>query len=206
MRPLSAAAFRPPVLRGLALSILLALAGGCARRAPEHWDLTDIRGYLPDLKFNLDSSPNPRLTATDFRGKVVLLYFGYLHCPDVCPMTMSKLSGVVRELGPGAEGVRILFVSVDPERDTPEMLRSYAKAFSPEAVGATSTPDGIEALARRYRVAYVAQTPDRYGNYVVMHSKAVYIFDRKGRARFLISDTDTSAAIEHDLRQLLAAS
>lgn len=186
--------------------VLLVLAAGCARRPPLHWDLTDIRGYLPDLKFTLASSPNPHLTAGDFRGKAVLLYFGYMHCPDVCPMTLSKLGGVVRSLGPEADKVRILFVSVDPRRDTPELLRTYAAAFSPQAVGATTTPSGIVALAKRYRVAYVAEQPDQYGNYVVMHSKAVYLFDQKGRVRFFISDTDTPQAIEHDLRQLLATS
>ncbi|MGH7995379.1 MAG: SCO family protein [Opitutaceae bacterium] len=182
-------------------ALLLSGAAGCARRAP-HWDLTNIRGVMPNLRFTLDSQANPHLTAADFRGKVVLLYFGYTHCPDVCPETMSRLSGILRSMGSAAQGIRIVFVSVDPKRDTPALLNTYVKAFCPEAIGATSSEAVIQALAKRYDVACQALPPDKSGNYVVMHGKAVYVFDRQGRIRLLIDDTDTAAAVRHDLRQL----
>lgn len=185
----------------LLLATLTAVAA-CGRHPPESWELTDIRGNLPDLQFTLVSDQNRSLEAGDLRGKIVLLFFGYTHCPDVCPMTMSRLGGVLHDLGKAAESVRILFVSVDPRRDTSALAATYARAFSPQAIGATGSAKEIETLARRYRVAYQALPADRYGNYDVMHSKAVYVFDRDGRARLMIRDTDPPKAIVHDLRQL----
>jgi len=199
--------FHPIRLRWLLarawLPVLLLLAAACQRRSAESWELTDIRGSLPDLRFDLATAGNPHLTARDLRGKVVLVYFGYTHCPDVCPLTLARLAAAVRQLGAGAPAVRILFISVDPPRDTPELVATYARAFSPQAVGARGTPKEIEDLARRYRVAYQAQAPDADGNYVVMHSKVVYVFDPQGRARLLIDDSNATAAIVHDLHQLL---
>ncbi len=203
---LRTAAFWRRHLPHLLLPIILLLPAACSRRSAETWDLTDIRGHLPDLRFDLATKGNPHLTARDFRGKAVLVYFGYTHCPDICPMTMARLAGVVKSLGPLAAKVRILFISVDPKRDTPDLVESYAQAFSPEAVGATGTPGDIESLAKRYRVAYQAEAPDAQGNYVVMHSKAVFLFDQQGRARFLVSDTDPPKSIVHDLRQLVQPS
>lgn len=179
---------------------VVGFAGGCARQT--HWDLTDISGAFPNLQFTLASQSNPRLTAADFRGKVVLLYFGYTHCPDVCPATMARLGAILRGLGPAAQGVRIVFVSVDPKRDTPALLHTYVKAFCPEAIGATSTEAVIQALAKRYGVTDQALPPDGSGNYVVMHGTQVYVFDQKGRVRLLIDDITKTAAIRHDLLQL----
>jgi protein SCO1 len=199
------ATFCRPLFRAL-LPVLLLLPAACQRRSAETWDLTDIRGHLPDLRFDLATAGNPHLTARDLRGKVVLVFFGYTHCPDVCPLTMARLAGALRDLGPEAGGVRILFISVDPPRDTPALVAKYARAFSPQAVGATGTPAEIEALARRYRVAYQAEAPDADGNYVVMHSKVVFVFDQQGRARLLIDDANAAPAVVHDLRQLLRTS
>lgn len=190
----------------LARSLLLALVlVGCGKNAGEKWALTSIEGFFPDLKFSLASGPDGRITADAFRGKFVLLFFGYAHCPDVCPITLSKLAGALQDLGPEADDMRIVFVSVDPARDTAEQLQTYAHAFSPEAVGVTGTPEEIEAMAKRYRVAYQADPPGPGGNYEVMHSKAVYIFDRAGHARLMVSDDSSTDAIVHDLRQLLAS-
>lgn len=187
----------------LALLCTFVLAA-CGRR--QSWETTDVRDHLPDLRFTLATAGNPHLTANDFRGKVVLLYFGYTHCPDVCPLTLARLAGIVRGLGPDSARVRILFVSVDPKRDTPALADRYAKAFSPEAVGATGTPGQIETLARRYRVAYQAGPPNQDGSYEVMHGKGVYVFDGRGRVRLLLDEKDSPAAVTHDLRQILASS
>ena len=187
------------------LVLALGFLGACSRRAAVTWDLSDIRGYLPDLLFSLKTGGDRTITAADLRGKIVLLYFGYTHCPDVCPTTMAKMAGVLRDLGPSADGVRLLFVSVDPKRDTPALVEAYAKAFGPQCVGAVGTAGQTEDLARRYRVAYEALKPDADGNYDVMHSKGLYVFDGKGRARLLISDSDKPQAIVHDLRQLVSS-
>ncbi len=190
----------------IAISLFSFTCSGCKPHAKQAWSLTDVQGYLPDLEFRLTTRPDSKpVTATGFRGKLVLLYFGYLHCPDVCPMTMSRLGGVLRQLGPTANDVRILFVSVDPSRDTTPMLQTYAQAFSPEAVGLTGTPRQIEAMAKRYRVAYQAEPADAGENYEVTHSKAVYVFDRDGHARLMIRESDQPDAIVHDLRQLAAS-
>jgi protein SCO1/2 len=182
--------------------VLLPLAAACSRSPHLHWDLTSVSGALPDLRFNLATAGNRAVTAREFRGKVTLLFFGYTHCTDTCPLTMTRLAAEVKRLGAEARDVRIVFVSVDPRRDTPGSTDRFARAFSPEAVGLTGTPREIEAMAKRYRVAYLAQPPDRSGDYEVMHSKGVYVFDRAGRARLLIDDTDPPAAVVHDLRQL----
>ena len=186
--------------------LLLALFTACGRSPGEPWQLTSIEGFFPDLQFTLSNGGEHPVTAKDFRGKVVLLYFGYLNCPDVCPMTMSRLGSALKELGERADAVRVLFVSVDPRRDTPQQLATYARAFSEQGVGATGTPAEIEAMAKRYRVAYEAEAPDAGGNYEVMHGKAVYVFDGTGRARLMITDSDSPEAIAHDLRQLIATS
>ena len=185
-----------------AVAACVAIVAGCAGHRPD-WQLTDLTGHLPDLAFTLQSADDAHLTADDFRGDVTLVFFGYAHCPDICPMTMARLGQVVKRLGADAKRVRILFISVDPRRDSPAMLRDYAHAFSPQAVGATGTPAQIEALAKRYRVAYQADPPDANGDYQVMHGKAVYVFDGAGHARLMISDTDSPDAIVHDLKELV---
>jgi len=194
--------------RGRAVSMLLfalVLLAGCQpRETAQTWELTEIDSFLPDLEFTLQPGAAKTVTAADFHGEVVLLYFGYMHCPDVCPMTLARMGGVLREMGEDASDVRLVFVSVDPARDAPVQLQAYAQAFSPRAIGLTGTPAGIEAMAKRYRVAYQAEAPDSLGNYEVMHAKAVYVFDREGRARLIIDDTDPPEAIIHDLRQLVA--
>lgn len=190
-------------LRLILLSLGLWLAGvGCTRQASENWDLTNIKGALPDLKFNLLTTGNQPMTATELRGKIVLLYFGYTHCPDVCPMTMGQLADAIKQLGPRAADIRIVFISVDPQRDTPDLVATYAKAFNSDAVGVTGTPGQIEALAKRYRVAYESENKDDGQSYLVMHSKAVYVFDREGKARLMISDSNETQEIVHDLGQL----
>ena len=203
---------RPSSIRLLSLFWLLALlagvvacvaiVAGCSGRRAD-WLLTELTGHLPDLQFTLQSADNAALTAADFRGDVTLVFFGYAHCPDICPTTMARLGQVVGRLGPDAQRVRILFVSVDPRRDTPAMLRDYARAFSPQAIGATGTPAQIESLAKRYRVAYQADPPDANGDYEVMHGKAIYVFDGAGRARLMITDRDSPDAIVHDLKELV---
>ncbi len=113
---------------------------------------------------------------------MVLLYFGYTHCPDVCPTTLSLLSHAVTALGTDAGQVRILFVSVDPARDTLAQLKTYAAAFGPEVVGLRGSEAELKALTKRYRVSYGYGKPDARGDYEVSHSSAVYVFDREARS------------------------
>lgn len=186
------------------LPVLLcaALLAGCGSK-PQQWSLTDVSGHVPDLDFSLTSDQGRAVTAQDYRGNVVMLYFGYTHCPDVCPTTMAHLAAVMKKLGNAADHVKILFVSVDPARDTPKLLHAYVTAFTPRAVGLTGTDSMVAAVAHRYRVAYEAEKPGADGNYDVTHSSAIYIFDPQGKARLLATSTDSVAAIAHDVHQLL---
>lgn len=191
---------RNPRLLLSALCALFLLAAGCSRPKPEN---TSVQGEFPDLHFNLASGSQAHLTARDFRGKVVLLYFGYTHCPDVCPTTLAKLAGVVRTLGPAGAKVAILFVSVDPRRDTPQRVEQYARTFSPVATGATGSPAEIKRLAKEYGVGYSADKPDATGNYQVTHSDFVYVFDGNGHAQLLLSGSSTPQSIVHDLKEVI---
>lgn len=206
VRPSSFSPARRRVLLGAAALAAAGMLAGCSERSAD-WSLYNVRGHLPDLKFSLQAANGQTVTADALAGKTVLLFFGYASCPDVCPTTMAQLTAVLGELGDAARDVRIVFVSVDPHRDTPEILQAYVNAFNPNTLGLTGNERQVADLARRYRVAYQIEKPkpgDDADTYDVTHSRGVYIFDNRGRARLLASDTDTVAAMVKDLRQLLA--
>lgn len=185
--------------------LALGILAGCQRQASIPWQLTSIRGHMPDLAFKLTDDSGKTVTAADFRGKVILLYFGYTHCPDICPLTMAHLHEVMQKLGKQADDVRILFVTVDPARDTPQVLREYVHAFDSHAIGLTGSPGDIEALVKRYRASFT-RIPDQHDSgYEVSHSAGIYIFDRAGRARLLATPANTQDQLVHDLHLLIAS-
>jgi protein SCO1/2 len=159
---------------------------GCGGES--QWHETDVTGSLPTLDFTMTrASDGKTVTADDFAGKVVLLYFGYTFCPDICPLTLANVSRVLRNLGEKAKDARVLFVTVDPNRDTLPVLKKYTESFGPEVVGLRGNADQIAALAKRYRVAY-SVTPEKDGKpYTVTHSSAIYVFDQTGKVRLLIT-------------------
>jgi protein SCO1 len=183
-----------------AVSVLLA---ACHHDEPPPWQLSDISGHMPDLSFQLTNDEGKAVTAADYRGKVTLLYFGYTHCPDVCPLTLAHLHVVMEKLGKPADNVRILFVSVDPARDTPAVMHDYVKAFDPRAVGLTGSAADIEALTKRYRAAFTREPGAADGSYEVSHSSGIYIFDVNGKARLLATPADPQDKLVHDLQLLL---
>jgi protein SCO1/2 len=194
-------------LRWLCAPLLLLVAGlllgGCHRGEPLPFRLTNISGHMPDLDFRLTDDNGKAVTGTDYHGKVVLLYFGYTHCPDVCPLTLAQLHVVMQRLGPLAEDARILFVSVDPARDTPAVMHAYVNAFDKHAVGLVGDARNVEALSKRYRSAFTREPGDAAGNYEVSHSSAIYIFDRNGHARVLATPSGSRDDLVHDLHLLL---
>ncbi|NLP62488.1 SCO family protein [Paraburkholderia sacchari] len=196
-------------MRRARLAALLTLAAGsvllgACTRAAEPWQLTNVSGHLPDLMFALTGDSGKPITSADLHGNTTLVYFGYTHCPDVCPETMARLMQVIAKLGPDAQHVRILFISVDPARDTPQALHAYVNAFDAQhALGLTGTNAQIESLAKRYRVAYQMEQRDPDGSYEVTHSSAVYVFDAQGHARLLATDKDSPDAIAHDVRRVI---
>jgi protein SCO1/2 len=173
-------------MRRLVLALLLALAG-C------HHDLSqqdvNIQGLVPDLAFDMtEASDGKPVSAEAFQGKVVLLYFGYTNCPDVCPATLYNMDRVFKAM-PAADAARVvvLFVTVDPGRDTPAALTQYTQLFGPNVIGLRGTADQLFALARRYRVVFsVTKKP----SYQVTHSSAVYVFDGLGEPQFIIAGLD----------------
>ncbi|MGE4481196.1 SCO family protein [Acidocella sp.] len=162
----------------------------------------DVRGLIPPLSFTMqDVETGKAVTAADFRGSIVLLYFGYTNCPDVCPTTLYNMQRVQKAMGKAADKVKILFVTVDPDRDTPQVLSQYAALFGTNVVGLRGTPDQLYALARRYRVVFsVVKKPV----YTVTHSAAVYVFNAEGKPQFIIAGLSTQQpdieGIASDLR------
>jgi protein SCO1/2 len=129
---------------------------------------------------------------------VVALYFGYTHCPDVCPTTLANLADMLGKVG--SPDVQVLFVTVDPARDTAPLLKQYVSAFSPQIDGLIGSDNALADLARRYRIAYSVKAGPPYE---VMHSNAVFLFDREGKARLVTTDTNDTAAITEDVKRLL---
>lgn len=182
--------------------VLLALwLAGCT---PDSGPVTDIRGVMPELAFAMtranDGAP---VDAADYRGRAVILYFGYTNCPDICPTTLSDLADMLGRLGPLRRQVRVLFVTVDPNRDSLPVLKDYVKAFAPEIDGLRGSDDAVARLARRYRVTYEV-TPASPGHaYEVMHSDSVFFFDRAGRVRYVATSVADARLIAERVRTLL---
>jgi protein SCO1/2 len=177
--------------RSAYFALLLALS--CCRHDLSQQDVP-VNGMVPPLALSMtDVSTGKAVTAADFRGHVVLLYFGYTNCPDVCPTTLYNADKVLRRMGPAGAGARFLFVTVDPDRDTPAALAQYTALFGPQVEGLRGTPDQLYALARRYRVVFSVTKPSGGTPYGVTHSSAIYVFDGRGQAQFLIAGLDTAA-------------
>jgi protein SCO1/2 len=185
------------------LSILLLLALAACGRGEMRPGVTDITHVMPDLKFVMQrANDGAWVTQDNYRGKIALLYFGYTHCPDVCPATLSNLAEALKDLGPRANDVRVLFVSVDPARDNLKALKEYVAAFAPQIDGLRGGDNEIAKLAQRYRVLYsVTQTPQ---GEEVMHSGSVFIFDAKGNAREVMTTTSDVKAIASDIARIAA--
>jgi protein SCO1/2 len=164
----------------------------------------DITGaeYARELALT-DADGKPR-TLAEFKGKVVVVFFGYTQCPDVCPSTLAELAGVKRELGPDGARVQGVFVSVDPERDTPQVLKAYVANFDPGFVALTGTSEEIMAAAKHFKVFYAKVPGKTEGSYTIDHTAGSYVFDAKGRVRLFTRYGSGAPALVHDLKLLLA--
>lgn len=158
---------------------------------------------MPPLRFALTEDSGNPVQAKDFRGHITLMYFGYTHCPDICPTTLAKLKAAINRLPESAaQNVRVLFVTVDPKRDGLERLRAYTAAFGPQFVGLRGGDAELTQLTKRYRITYGYGKPDANGDYEVSHSSAVFVFDRSGKARLMVRDSDGVDALAADLEHL----
>nr|WP_067297021.1 SCO family protein [Marinobacterium profundum] len=182
---------------------LVLLMAGCSDQTD--WQTRYIGGLMPELQFTLTDENGKTVTEAQYANNTVnLLFFGYTSCPDVCPVTLAQMRQVLDRLPEGMVGkVRVLFVSVDPQRDDLESLRRYTDFFGDRFVGLTGSREQLDTLTSRYRTTYGYGEPDAKGNYVVTHGSAVYGFDAAGRAQLLIRNDDSPDAIVADIVQLV---
>ncbi len=187
----------------VAFALLVAACGERASGPMLPFRSTDISRVEWGRDFQLtDHNGQPRSLA-DFRGKVVLLFFGFTHCPDLCPTTMADMARVVGKLGPDGQRVQGLFVTVDPERDTPRVLAKFVAAFHPSFLGLYGDPGATSALAREFKFFHDAQAADAQGHDVVTHGSAVYVYDTRGRLRLLMGAQRTVDTMAADVARLL---
>lgn len=198
-----------PLNRFIALGIALTFAaalGACDNpESVPKFVLTDVTGANFGKELNLLDHNGKSRTLADFRGQVVLVFFGFTHCPDACPTTLAEMAQALRELGPDADKVQVLFVTVDPERDTPAVLRQYVPSFNPGFLGLYGDPDATARVAKEFRVFYQKQ-PLPAGGYSVDHTAGTYIYDRAGRLRLFAQYGRGAAPMLHDIRILLRGS
>lgn len=191
-------------LLSLALLASALLLAGCDKlSSPPAFKNTDLTGLDYAKGFNLTDHTGKARTLADFRGKLVVLFFGYTQCPDVCPTTMAEMAAVMKELGPSSNDVQVLFVTLDPERDTQEVLAHYVPAFDKRFIGLRGTPEQTAQTAKEFKV-FVAKVPGSTpDNYTVDHTAGSYVFDKEGKLRLFVRHGGGPAPIVHDLRQLL---
>ena len=192
------------LLAALYWLLAAALAGGCGDQAQApRFKLTDVTGAGFGKALNLtDHNGRPR-TLADFRGKVVTVFFGFTHCPDVCPTTLAEMAQVMKELGADADQLQVLFVTVDPERDTQKLLAQYVPSFHPGFIGLYGDRDATARAAKEFKI-YYNQQPAKSGSYSVDHSAGTFILDREGRLRLYAQYGQGPATLLHDIRLLLA--
>ncbi|HEY3779388.1 MAG TPA: SCO family protein [Rhizomicrobium sp.] len=153
-------------------------------------------------RFTLTTLDGRTVTNLDYRGKWLLVYFGYTSCPDVCPATLTELGQALKELGPAAKRVQALFITVDPMRDTAPVLRRYLKAFDPRIVGLRGDGDATEAAAKSFHVYYRARSIGG-GQYAIDHSSYIYVFDQKGQFVQLLAPDSPGHRIAEDIKRLV---
>lgn len=190
------------MLRFLLAAATALLLAACAEPPPS-FNATDITGADYGKALALHDHTGQRRTLADFRGKVVTIFFGYTQCPDVCPTNLATMSEVMHRLGPDADKVQVLFVTVDPERDTAALLAEYVPVFDKRFLGLVGDLDATAAVAKDFRVFYRKSGDTEGGNYTVDHSAGTYVFDPSGKLRLYVKHGESADNISADLRALL---
>jgi protein SCO1/2 len=194
----------PVLVAACALTFSLSACDKLPGKQAASFQNTDVTGLDYAKGFSLtDHTGKPR-TLADYKGKVAIVFFGYTQCPDVCPTTMVEMASVMQKLGPQADQVQVLFITLDPERDTPELLASYVPAFDKRFVGLYGTPEQTAKTAKDFKVFYSKVPGTAPGSYTIDHMAGSYVFDRDGRLRLFIRHGGSADAIVHDVRQLLS--
>ena len=188
---------------GLLATVAWPIAG-CGNPSKPSFKGTDITGAAFARTLALTDHHGKPRTLDDFKGKVVVVFFGYTQCPDVCPTTLAALREVRDKLGPDGDRLQVLFVTVDPERDTEQLLAVYVPAFHPDFLGLRGDAEATAKVAKEFKIFYNKNTGTTPTSYTVDHSAGVYIFDPQGRVRLFGSQGYTVDAYLHDIRLLLA--
>jgi protein SCO1/2 len=186
--------------------LLAALAAlplvACERVAPK-FNSVDITGADYARDFALTDAQGQRRTLADFRGKVVVVFFGFAQCPDVCPGTLSQLAEIKRRLGADGDKLQAVFITVDPERDTPAVLAQYVPAFDPSFIGLYGTPEETAKVAKDFKVFYQKVAGKTPTSYTIDHTAGSYVFDKEGRVRLFVRHAQPLEATLADIKQLL---
>ena len=192
------------MLPRLLLAVLVALALAACDGGKPGFKNTDITGadYAKDFALT-DHTGKPR-TLADFKGKVVTIFFGYTQCPDVCPTTLTEMKGVLEKLGPDAARVQVLFVTIDPERDTQALLAGYVPAFDASFVGLYGSAEATAKIAKDFKVFYQKVPGKTPGSYTMDHSAGSYAYDPQGRLRLFVRHGQPLEGLVGDLKLLLA--
>lgn len=197
-------------LRRRSLAVLVAastlgLLSGCEAPPAISFKGVDITGASFGQDFQMTDHLGRARALADFRGQAVVIFFGYAQCPDVCPTTMIDLAEARRQLGPLGERVQGLFVTVDPERDTPEVMRAYLAAFDPSFLALYAAPGKLKEVADSFRISYAKVPGKTEGSYTMDHSAGLYVYDPQGRIRLYHRHNVPPADLAADLRALLDA-
>ena len=194
----------PVLVAACALTVSIAACDKLPGKQKASFQNTDVTGLDYAKGFSLtDHTGKPR-TLADFKGKAVVVFFGYTQCPDVCPTTMAEMATVMQKLGPLADQVQVLFITLDPERDTQQLLASYVPAFDKRFIGLRGTPEQTAKTAKEFKVFYAKVPGSDPKSYTIDHTAGSYVFDRDGRLRLFIRHGQGLDPIVHDLRQLLS--
>ncbi|MCX7165467.1 MAG: SCO family protein [Rhodocyclales bacterium] len=188
-------------MRVLLLSLAL-LLGACS--PPAKFNATELTGIDWGREFALNDHHGKLRHLADFKGRVVVMFFGYTQCPDVCPITLANMRELMPALGPDAERVQVLFVTVDPERDTPELLAQYVPAFHSSFLGLYGDAVSTATTANEFKVFYRKQPGATPSTYSVDHTAGSYVFDPRGRLRLYLRHGETPERMAQDIRRLLA--
>ncbi len=186
----------------LAAVSTLGLLGACTPQKPS-FNAIDITGANYAQDFALPDVNGQTRSIKDFAGKVVVVFFGFTQCPDVCPGTMNELAEIKRQLGADGEKLQAVFISVDPERDTPEVLKAYMGNFDPSFVALTASPEKLAAVAKDYKVYYKKAEGKTPTSYSMDHSAGSYVYDTQGRIRLYTRYGTGPQALLADVRALL---
>lgn len=185
------------------LSVAPLLALTACQPADQGFKHTDLTGLSYAQGFNLaDTAGKPRSLA-DFKGKLVVVFFGYTQCPDICPTTLQEMAQVMKKLGDAANRVQMIFISLDPARDTPAILAQYVPAFDARFLALTGDEEAIKKTAAEFKVIYQKVPGKQPGSYSIDHTAASFVFDADGRIRLFVRPGQGPDALVHDLQRLL---